>query len=130
MIASNISLSPGVAFLYLMFLLLIMWFFHCLVMFWEVRFPFHASSYKKTNVRKYIHVIAFIAGVVIIPMVPNAIVFVTGGFTQVSSPPVVCLPSSKDTIFYVVILPVSLVMAAGISLVILVFDELVKVRSG
>ena len=76
---------------------------------------------------KYVHVILICLGVTF-PAVHVAVTFGVGEFTITRFPPIVCLPNNEDATFYSIVLPVSILMATGVSLLVVVFYELLKVR--
>ena len=116
----------GATIVYLLVQVVVLWFSHCVMTFWNIKFPFHASTHKHTNTIKYIHATVLVMGLVI-PGVPVAAAFATGGFVLTSFPPITCTVRDRDALFYSIILPVCIVVASGVSLLVLVLDEIFKV---
>ncbi len=106
---------------------MVWWFCHCVMVFWSIGFPFHYRSYQNTHRIRYIHVAVILAGL-ILPGVPVGVTFATGEYTLTRFPPIVGLADNKDAPFYSFVLPVSILIAAGVSLLIMVFHEVLKVR--
>ena len=123
----------------------IWWFFLTAAVFWKIWFPFHARSFKMANQLKYIHTICGIAGF-FIPFAPMIALmsayskavktqdppttFVKGGmgFASVRSPPFPCNGNDKTVLFYSVIMPSDIILATGITLIILIFWLVHKVN--
>ncbi len=96
-------------------------------MFWIITFPFHYRSYQDSRIIKYIHVFVFIGGL-ILPVVPASITFATGKYVQTWFPPILCFSDHVDTSFYAMIVPISIFMAVGVSLLAVVFYTIIGVR--
>ena len=91
------------------------------------KFPFHYKNMKQRGHFKYVH-IGMVLIALLLPLVPVGIVFGNGGFTIAFFPPSIFLPEEQDVAFYAILLPYSIVMAGGISLIAVILQELVLVR--
>ena len=113
------------------------WFMLTAALFWKIWFPFNAKKCEANHQVKYIHIGCGIAGFLIpfIPVIAHmasfaqqaksdpAIEFVSGGFGFIFAnfPPLVCHGRSKVVIFYSTILPITLLLAVGITFILLIF---------
>ena len=107
------------------------WFSHCFIIFWSLLFPFHYKQFRDTGRIKYAHAVIIISGLVLpaVLMATTVIVSLTvGEFILLGLPPLACLPTDKNATFYPIILPVSILMAFGVSLLVMVFYRLIQVR--
>ena len=102
------------------------WFFHIVAVFWGTKFPFHAKAYQRKGYFKYVH-----AGMLLIsiglPFIPVAVLHGTGGSSFSQFPNYLCTARSADAFFYSFILPASIILGAGMSLVVLIFQVIVHV---
>ena len=114
----------GAVFYYTLLQLSIWWLCHVIFMFWNLRFPFHAKVFVRI---KAIHV-AMVLLALLLPTILVIASFSTGGFVIVSNPPTICASRSSDAAYYSLILPISTIMATGISLLVLVFIIVIKVQ--
>ncbi len=96
------------------------------MVFWTIKFPFHYRSYQNDRKIKYIHVTVLVLGLVL-PGVPVGATIAAGEYVLTRFPPIVCLADNEDASFYSLILPISILVAAGTSLLIVVFYEILKV---
>ena len=105
----------------------IIWTCHIAIALWMVKCPFHFVSLKRTNRLKYIHaIIGFIA--MVIPIVPVAVALATGGFVNARFPPFLCIARSANATFYALVLPSSIFIPSGVSLLLVIFWNLQKVN--
>ena len=93
------------------------------VLFWKIAFPFHAKRFEK---RIIIHVLVVLLAL-LLPTVPVIVSFTTGGFVISNHPPLVCVSRSSDAAYYTLALPISVIMATGTSLLVLVLVTIMKV---
>ena len=123
----------------------IWWLFLTIALFWKLWFPFSARQWESRHCIKYIHGICIIAGV-LLPLVPviaqmasfsaklnseqSGITFLSGGlgFAQLRYPPLPCNGNDRAVIFYTNILPADIMLGVGITLIILIFWLVHKVR--
>ena len=111
-------------------------------------FPFHARSVAKSNRVKYIHIGCVIAGLML-PVVPiiavmgdfalklkndkflksNNVTFTSGGlgFTATAFPAAFCHPFNEDLTFYVLLVPIIILLAVGSVLLVLIIHQIHKV---
>ena len=107
--------------------LAVMWISHISIILWTVRFPLHALEFTASNRMKYIHGVIVISALVI-PIASIAGAFATGGFINARFPPLLCLPKSSDTAYYALVLPISIIMPCGVSLLLIILWTIQKVN--
>ena len=116
------------------------WLCHIFTLFWGLRFPFQARAFQKAHRTKYIHIAGVLIGVFVpfLPVAATMIQFSHGkssseavrgglGFGITRFPPILCVGKDKDTTFYSLILPLSLLMMVGITFVVFIFWIIHKV---
>ena len=64
---------------------------------------------------------------IVVPCIPVGAVLGTGGSTLATFPPFQCFARSSDVIYYTFILPASIIMGAGLTLIILIFHVIIHV---
>ena len=104
----------------------LLWFFHIVAVFWGTKFPFHAKSFQRKGYFKYVHAAMLITSIAL-PFVPVAVVQGTGKSTLAQIPAFLCTARSPEAFFYSFVLPASIILAAGMSLVVLIFQVIVHV---
>ena len=114
----------GLAFYCIGLVILMFWINHIIILFWRIKFPFHAKHYESKGYFRYIHAI-MIFTVVILPLECLGAILGSGGLTIPRFPPVTCFAKETDATFYAFILPTSVVMATGISLIAIILWVLV-----
>ena len=117
---------------------------------WQVTFPFHVLSFEKAGKNKYIHITCIIFGI-LLPQVPIITIiadfavnlhkqnenstsqhlngsFLSGrlDFGPIGYPTTLCRGSDKDTVLYSIAMLISIVMAVGCSLLIIIFFSVHK----
>ncbi len=113
------------------------WFMLTAALFWKIWFPFNAKMRETKHQIKYIHIGCGLAGLLIpfIPVIAHmasfaqrvqsdpSTDFISGGlgFTFVRFPPLPCNGRSKNISFYAIILPTNIMLAVGITLILLIF---------
>ena len=105
----------------------VLWICHVSMIFWNVRFPDQYMLLNRRHQVKYIHLVSGLVAIVV-PVIPVAAIFGTGGFVNARFPPLLCLPSNANAAFYSLVLPVSVLIASGVTLLLAVFWTLHKVR--
>jgi len=107
--------------------LVLLWLFHVVTMFWGVYWPFQASVLPASK-RVVLHICAS-ALALTLPIVPVCIIFYlsTEKFTITRFPPVLCAAGSLKYNFYAFMLPISIIIASGLTLLVLIFWKLAKV---
>ena len=96
------------------------WFFHVVVMFWGIKFPFSSRRFRKKGYAKYLH-LSLVLLLFVLPVITLVVGFETGGYSMPRFPPTTCLAVNPDAAFYSFILPITVIMALGISLVACMF---------
>jgi hypothetical protein len=127
----------GMVQVYSIISLTVWWIMLTATLFWKIWFPFNAKMREAKHQIKYIHIGCGLAGLLIpfIPVIAHmtsfaeqaksdpSIDFVSGGlgFTLVKFPPIPCIGNNKSITFYTIILPSTIVLGIGITLILLVF---------
>ncbi len=113
------------------------WIMLTAALFWKIWFPFNAKMLEAKHQVKYIHIGCGLAGLLIpfIPVIAHmasfaqqvksdpSIDFISGGlgFNFLRFPPVPCYGNSKAIALYTNIFPSDLILAVGITLILLIF---------
>ena len=63
----------------------------------------------------------------LLPGMPVVVAFTTGGYVFAGEPHLVCLGRNRDATFYSLILPTSVIVAVGVSLLIIILWMIMKV---
>ena len=103
--------------------------FHVAVVFLAVVFPLYNRELDVSGKIKYIHITMVLLGL-ILPCVPVAVTFGTGGFAfgDTRFPPIICFGRDRGATVYSLTIAESVLVATGISLLIAVFWKLIKVK--
>ena len=103
--------------------------FLVVVMFFGVVLPLRNQQLDVSGKIKYIHITMVLLGL-ILPCVPVAVTFGTGGFSfrDTVFPPIICLGVDRGATVYSLSIVWSILIATGISLLILVFHKFIKVK--
>ena len=104
------------------------WLFHITAIFWGLQFPFHAEKFKNTGKNNYLHLTAILIGL-ILPGIVVAVHFITGGFDFGRIPAIYCNAMSRESNIYATIIPVAIMLTAGVTMLILIFTVIYKVRA-
>ena len=120
------TLYPGVVFHYIALQATLLWLFHILAIFCTVKFPIRAKIFENSRYYHYAH-FTMLGTAIVVPFISTAAVLATGGSTLASFPPFQCFARNSNVIYYTFILPASIMMGAGITLVILIFHIIVHV---
>lgn len=140
--------SIGMAFVYAILQTAIWWLFHTTALFWKIQYPFHARSFQMGGKIKYIHISCIIAGL-LIPLLPvittmadfavdlksndrlqkmNVTFFSGGlGYRLVRFPPLLCSGRNSEAVYYTSILPINIIVIAGLTELIILFWTIHKV---
>jgi hypothetical protein len=94
-------------------------------LFWKIQFPFHAKRFGKSRI---IHLLVVLLAL-FVPTIPVIVSFSTGGFVSSNNPPLLCVSRSRDAAYYTLALPISIIMATGTSLLVMVLITVIKVSS-
>ena len=117
------SFITGAIFTYVSAQQTLLWFIHTLALFWGVKFPFHAKMFQTSGYFFHVHIV-LLAIALVLPGVPVAAAFAVDGMVFASFPQYLCGPLNRNVFFYAFILPASVLLAAGITLIILIFQVL------
>ena len=116
----------GMAFHYFTIQLLVWWLCHTIAVFQGTLFPFHANHLTITK-KRYFHLLMFIAGIVL-PIVPVAVLIVCGkGFTLTRHPTILCVSTHKHALFATMVVPTSIIIAAGSTMLVFILWTTIKV---
>ena len=114
--------------LYVIHQLEIWWLFQVGVLFWRLQFPFHARYWEQRGALKYIHIVMLFLGV-LLPCIPPVIALAVGGFTVVDYWPFLCSPRGRNARFYAHLLPFSIGLATGLTLLLILTWNIIKVHA-
>ena len=103
------------------------WLVHVTVLYWGIRFPFHARSFETSGKNKYIHLTAVVLGLCL-PAMPPIIVGSFGDPTLIRFPVLVCSSGKAGMSFYSTILPSAVLQTVGCSILILIGWTISQVR--
>ena len=131
--------------------MLIWWLLHTANLFLEVKFPYHARSFKISSRKKYIHITCIIFGI-LLPLVPIIIImadtavdlqrqienstsqyinnlFISEGlgFGHTEIPTLLCTSTNTDATFYSLLIMIDVILACGCTMLIIVFWTVHKV---
>eukprot|EP00731_Ephydatia_muelleri_P026488 Em0018g588a len=112
----------GSVYCYALLQLAIWWICHVAALFWKVKFPFHAKAFNNV---KFVHIMVVVAAL-LLPVAPVISAFVTGGFTIGHFPPLLCVAKNGNAVYFTLILPISLVVAIGTTLLIIILATILK----
>ena len=126
----------GTVFYYVVMQLLLWWLWHTLAVFWAVAWPFHAKKFNISRNTKYIH-IGFVLASLLLPVAPVLIIlFIStrptlqlAGYTVTRSPPIVCAGHDITVNFWAFIFPISLLLAIGVTMLVLIMRIVIRVIS-
>ena len=119
------SIITGCVFYYGLLHVGVYWFCHVSIFFYKVKFPFHSRLIDYHT--KCIH-LGVVLLAVSIPCVPVIVAFSTGGFLSLGYPQLVCVIRNSDAEHFSFVLPFSLIIATGITLLVMVFATIIKVQ--
>ena len=118
--------SLGFALYYVLIGVTWFWLVHVVSTFYKVMWPFHARQHE--NKLKYVHAICLIIGI-FLPLGPALGAFFIDGFGNGRFPPLLCVGRNRDVNYYGVGLPISLSVAIGMTLLIIILHLLQQVNS-
>jgi len=95
--------------------------------FLAVMFPFHKRKLDAEGRTKYIYSTMILLGL-ILPFMPVAVIFGTGGFVAVHDANYPCTGRDRRATLYSFGIAVTVLIATGISLLIIVFRKIIKVE--
>lgn len=129
----NVTLKPlhvtGTVSYYIVLQLALWAIFLVVVLFLGVMFPIRMQQLEASGKIKYIHITMVLLGL-ILPCVPVAVAFGTGGFSlrDIVFPPIICFGVDRGATVYSHSIVDSIIIATGVSLLILVFQKFIKVK--
>ena len=94
-------------------------------LFLKIKFPFHAKRFEKS--RKIQLLVVLLA--LFLTTIPVIVSFSTGGFVTNHYPPRLCVSKSREAAYYTIVLPSSIILATGTSLLVMVLITINKVSS-
>ena len=125
--------TAGFVFYYTAIAYTMFWLFHVVILFWGIMFPFHAKTYENRGYFPYIHIMMLIAAIVL-PLESVGVILGTGGLTISGFPPRTCFAREPDASYFAFVLPLSVMGAAGVSLIIIILWVVItrvgKLKSG
>lgn len=104
------------------------WLLNIGALFWKIQFPFHSRYYDSTRRTQYIHLGCVIVAIVLPVYAPISIA-AKSGFVIPRFPPIVCLPRNAEENFYALIAPISILFAAGTTLLLLILRKIRQVTN-
>lgn len=124
--------SSGIILYYILIQLLLWFLWHTIAVFLSVTWPQHAKKLIKSKKHRYLH-ITFVLASLILPTAPVLIVMFASsepvklGFTLPQSPLILCTGIDLHSNFWGVLFPMSILLAIGTSLLVLVLRVVLKV---
>ena len=115
--------SAGFLVWYSTMLFPLLWIVHISSLFWKIYFPLTTVSFKNIRRTKYIHVTCLIAALFLSLISPMAN-HLKGGFIMIDFPPLFCGGRDTDVTFYVHLLPITILLGVGTSLLVLIIWKL------
>ena len=112
-------------FVYVSMQLALWWLFHIIVIFSGIVFPFRTRTIQAAGRCRHVHISMVVIGLAV-PCVPVIVSLVKGGHASLS-PSILCSPKDGAAAFYPLVLPISVLLATGISLLVLMFVKIAKV---
>ena len=116
----------GTTVYYLLAQLTMLWIFQVVVTFWRLVFPYHSNYWERRGIMKYIHIAAVLSCLVLPAVMPIA-TFSTGGYVSVDYLPQLCTPLSVPVFHFSLVIPTSIILATGLSLICTYTWILIKV---
>ena len=94
------------------------------MLFWRIRFPFHAKQFESRGHFRYVHVMMVIVAV-LLPLESLGAILGSGGVIIPRFPPILCFAKETDVSFFSFVLIVSIVMAMGVSMIAIILWVLI-----
>lgn len=136
------NVDTGMLFYYTLFQVCMWWLLHTAAIFWGIRFPFHTSRFRASHRIRYVHCTTVVVGGLIIPIIPLIITIVINaakesrsgvdqigklGFGITNFPSWQCLGNDRDVAYYALLLPLNMVMIAGIAVMVVLIWTIIEV---
>ena len=97
-----------------------LWLFHCGMFVWGVVWPYHYSVCRSLGRTKYYHISA--VGIsVFLPLISVTAVYASDGISITLMLVPLCGPGSPELLFYGFLIPLSLIVMAGVASLIITF---------
>jgi hypothetical protein len=93
--------------------------------YWTIRFPLTARHVQTSKNFRYFH-IGIVLAALLVSWIPVIVALGTSGYTFARFPPLMCVARDPNATFYGLILPKSILVAFGISLIVLTLRILIK----
>ena len=100
--------------------------FHTLGLCWSIVFPFHYRRFKTEGRIKHIHVSTVVLGLVL-PSIP-ALLPLIDGYVIIPGQHHFCTGSNVTIIFFIVVFPVSILVATSTTMLVIIFWKIFKVN--
>ncbi len=125
----HVCKCTGVLLYYILMQLTLLWLFHVIAIFWGVYWPIEASLMQGSRKKIVLHIFA-VSIAFVMPAVPVILIhYLSPGFTVTRFPPILCAAMDLKLNFYTFMLPISIIIASGLTLLVLTFWKLLKVQS-
>ena len=121
----NHALYIGCIFYYGLLHVLLFWFMYVSILFYKVALPFESRLIELYSKRLHLGVVLV---AVTLPCFPIIVAFSTGGFLSIGYPQLVCVFKNSNAEHYSYTLPYSVIIATGISLLVVVATIIFKVK--
>ena len=102
------------------------WIMHTMFIMWSILFPFHFKNTARRGRAKYFLLVALAVGIVL-PFIPFIAAQTTGGFTYGMIIPPLCSPVELAVTYYSLVLPISIMLVLGVSMMAVVLRTIMKV---
>ena len=112
-------LFAGIVETYVIMQAIVLWILHVFATFWKVQFPFHSRYWDDIGRIKYVHA-ACVLLALLLPVIPPIAISLNGGFIMPRFPPIVCVGRKADATFYSFILPITIMLAVGTTLLLMI----------
>ena len=119
-----LNFYAGLVFHYITLQTILLWLFHILAIFCGIKFPIRAKIIEMKGYFRYVHFI-MLGLAIVLPCIPIAVVQATGGSKLATFPPFQCYAGNSDVVYYTFILPGSIMLGTGITLVILTLHMII-----
>ena len=114
------SFCIGVFLYYSSMLQAIFWFCHVVAVFLTIKYPLTAQQFQNKGFFKYVH-LGIVVFVLLLPWTTVGIVLGTEGYAISRFPTILCFARNVNVSFYAYVLPLSIIVATGMSLIVIIF---------
>ena len=116
-------LHAGCVFYYSIVQLAVLWLCHVSVVFLKTQFPLHLRHFEKSRL---VHLVVVLLAV-LLPCIPVATGFATGGYSVPIYPVVVCFIKNQVAAYYSFAFVITVIVAIGVPMLIIAFSTAIKV---